>query len=665
VLGLGREGIAQGKREIHQIRLTTRFYTYQSRIRLKQLLKKPGDLFTLGVAGWTIFKLLLLVGLFVLLSKQQEKAFHRLHSWIIARPSDPSVRVMLDRWVRFAIRVAPAGAFLVLVYLFFWIANGAAVPEVDFLRALVLAYGWYRLILSVVHRYITGSARSRKIAVTDTLSLDILRSVRLVLRYAFPVVVFLMLSRRVLGRGYLYQLVVEFAWLGAFPLIAILLYRWRPDIIRTFLNAHPDSRLANKIRESNPEKPKLILTAIAFVFVAARWLRRSVSDTLSRLKLTRKAFAYLFRRQLEKHAEGVAGDVVEPDKLPEALFDAFSEQPAGPELIIDQFPSMDHYQARIARWSTEGIGTVIALVGESGIGKTTWLDQAQHRNPDVQVIRAEIDISTISPEEVCILLGRILDLPGITDAEQFIRALKAGPKRLVMLDQCQNLIFRSVGGMKGFKVFGEIIGRTVPHIFWVCTFSQYAWEYAASVVLTRNIFHDVYTLGPWDEPAISAIINRRMKVAGFKPSFENLIVEKVDGTAFENEVIRTGERFRQLLWDYSDGIPRVAIHFWLRSLYQPKENIVKVRLFSAPSPDLLEEINEPTRFVLAALVLHQNLSIDEAAMVLNYPAHVCELILGFLENYGMAQHQGNRFYIQSHWHRAIVRYLKRKHLLYS
>ena len=665
VLGYGRQGIAQAKREINQLKLMSRFYVYQSQIRLQQLLERSEDIFTLSAVGLKFFELLILLVIVVIIGKNQGKGLNRLHAYVISRPIDPAVRVALDRWLRFTIKVAPSALFLLFIYLAFRIIDAGVVSEVAFLRTLLITYGWYRLILAIIHRYITGSARSRKITVSDELSGRIMRSVRLVLRYVFPVIVFLVLSREVLGRGYLYKVVVDFAWIGAIPLAVILLFRWRPDITAAYLNAFPESALADGIRRSNKSKPGLIKTAIAFVFVTGRWLRKSTSDTLSRFKHTRKAFAYFFRKQLEKQAEADSLSAVEPEPLPESLLATFSEKPVDSDLRIDHFPGLDRYAKKIDKWKHSGAGTAIALVGESGIGKTTWLREAQERFADVEPIFAEVEITTVSPDAVIEFLGNLLDIQDVTDPEQFIAAVKNGPKRLVILDQCQNLVFRSVGGMEGFKVFGEIIGRTVPHIFWLCAFSQYAWEYADSVMLTRNIFREIYRLTPWDEPVLTAMIDRRMQAAGYTPSFEDLIIDRVEGTEFENEVIRTGERFRRLLWDYSDGIPRVAVHFWLKSLYKPSQNTVKVRLFAAPSPDVLEELNEKTRFVLSALVVHQNLSIAEAAMVLNYPEHVCELIMGFLVDREFVQQNGRRFYVRSQWHRAIVRYLKRKHLLYS
>jgi hypothetical protein len=97
-----------------------------------------------------------------------------------------------------------------------------------------------------------------------------------------------------------------------------------------------------------------------------------------------------------------------------------------------------------------------------------------------------------------------------------------------------------------------------------------------------------------------------------------------------HEVIRTSERYRRLLWDYADGNPRIALHFWLRSLAPDGPQHVRLRLFAAPSADDLEGLQEEARFVLGAVVLHQSLTVPEAARVSRYTPALCESLLDFL-----------------------------------
>ena len=90
---------------------------------------------------------------------------------------------------------------------------------------------------------------------------------------------------------------------------------------------------------------------------------------------------------------------------------------------------------------------------------------------------------------------------------------------------------------------------------------------------------------------------------------------------------------------------------------------VRVRLFDAPRTEDLEALSEEARFVLAAVVLHQSLTVSEAAWTLRYQPAVCQSILEFLVGQGYLVMEAERFHVATHWYRAVIRYLKRKHLL--
>jgi hypothetical protein len=211
----------------------------------------------------------------------------------------------------------------------------------------------------------------------------------------------------------------------------------------------------------------------------------------------------------------------------------------------------------------------------------------------------------------------------------------------------------------------DIIGRTCGRHIWLCAFSRYMWDHLTSVYRGQSFFRRTLELDAWNEESLGQLIDKRMMTAGFTISYQDLIVGHVDGTTFFHEVIRTSERYRRLLWDYTDGNPRVALHFWLRSLVPDGRQHVRVRLFEAPSADDLEVLQEEARFILGAVVLHQSLTVREAARVLRYAPALCESLLEFLLGQGYLVNEAGRFYLSTHWYRAVIRFLERKHLVQS
>ena len=127
---------------------------------------------------------------------------------------------------------------------------------------------------------------------------------------------------------------------------------------------------------------------------------------------------------------------------------------------------------------------------------------------------------------------------------------------------------------------------------------------------------------------------------------------------------RTRERFLRLLWDYTDGIPRLAMYFWLRSLVPDAEGTLRVRPFDGPGPDDLEHLGEKARFVLNAVISHEDLTVEESVQVLQFRPDSCLAVLEQLRARGYLTLEGERYRVTHHWDRAAVRYLRRKHLLY-
>jgi DNA-binding IclR family transcriptional regulator len=69
--------------------------------------------------------------------------------------------------------------------------------------------------------------------------------------------------------------------------------------------------------------------------------------------------------------------------------------------------------------------------------------------------------------------------------------------------------------------------------------------------------------------------------------------------------------------------------------------------------------------VLNAVVSHEELTLDEAVLVLQYPPQQCLSLLEQLRSRRYVQFVDGRYRVDPLWDRAAVRYLRRKHLLYK
>lgn len=661
VLGFGARGWAQLRREVDQLDLMTR-YQVGSRWRQLGQAKLAGAIAGPVATGLAQAAAVVLVAVF--LRRRQAAYWRHLRASLRGRVSSPGARLLLVRWLEFARALAPELILLAAVYLGFALVGAGRSPELALVRALALVYAWYRVFLALVHNLLAGRAASGRLEIPPGLSLRILRSVRLVGRYVVVAVVLLTIARRLVGRGYLYTLVVDVAWLGALPIGYVLIRTWRDDIAGAYLKLYPEGRLADAVRRHRERRSGFLVTAVAFAYVATRGIVRSARDVVLRFRHARKAVSFLLERRSQKTVG--LGELPEAPVLPPALAAVFRPGPAPLPLVLDHFPHLQQVEERVAAWRSGGPALAVALVGDSGSGKSTWLAELGRRQGEgAAVSAAAFAHRLVSGADVVATLARDLSLGPASSVDDVVAALRAGPQRLVLLDGCQNLVLRAVDGLAGFSAFVDIVGRTTARVAWVCAFARYPWEYADNVTGAREVL-EVLRLAPWGDEVMEALFRRRLEVAGFRAELDEgagagLATEQDD----DGVMPRGADALVRLLVDRSDGLPLVALDFWARALRQDVGRALVLHTPPVPTADALEALAERSRFVLTAVMTHEDLTITEAARVTHFSVAACEVALEGLRLNGVLERDGGPYRVSPFWQRAVVRYLRRKHFLYS
>ncbi len=660
---LTREGIAQLEREVSHLVLLSRWYF---RARLARLFSTDvlfGDMLAVGLASWSVFKVAILVFLALYARKRRREWFAHLRRLLSERSKSHSTSFWVERWVTAFEAVAGELIFLVAVYVVFRVLlEKNSFAELDLAGDLLLAFGSYRFVLAAFHRTVTSAVEARAMSVSAELSERILRSMRLILRYAFGVYIYLTLSERLLGRGNLHGIAASFAWIGVIPIGVVLVARWRASIVNSYLSNHPEGNLANLVRNTRDKKRGFFAALLAFGFVAARGVFVYARETALGFENTRRALAYVFRRRLEKQAETQGRRVTDLNLLPHTLTVACSDEEQREEGLIDHFPMLDKILEEAKAWRSGGPGRTVSLVGDVGMGKSVWMRKlAAGLGGEEQIHTFE---QRFVGEAAAIgVMSEALRLGPFGDRDALVIALREAPPRLILFDHCQSLFLRSVGGLGGYEACLEVASRTSDRHFWVLGHSARPWAFLTKVFRKVNHFDSVVELRDWEEEQIAELIDRRMKLAGVTPIFDDLVVDRLVGPAYDREVIRSGDRFRRLLWDYTDGNPRLALHFWLRSLDSDGPGRARVHLFGGPSADDLEHLQESNRFILASLVIHESLTALEASAALAFTPEKCDAALRFLRKAEVLSETNGRYRVSTHWNRAVARFLKRKGLI--
>jgi hypothetical protein len=664
LLGFGREGFGQLSRELAQVRVTLELYLARRRHSIDEVPQMARDVFTIGSALTHLVLAILVIVTAVWARSRWRGWLEQLRSSLFRSLSSVRWKRRLQRLLGAVQVVAPSGLFLLTLGALRW-AMGAAADtiEAQILFAPLVVFGVYRLAVDAAAASLLSVAVHFGLAVSDERRSKLLSSVRNVLRIGAAMVLILLVSRGA-GQGYLSSLVVKFAWIVILAAVIGELFRWRREMVGTFLNLQPEGRLAAVVRQSRDRWYGVFVAPAAFIWLAGRAAATVAREFALGFEQTQKALAYVFRRQVERRAEleGYAeGDVTE---LPREVVEAFHEDAVerGP-LVVDHFPQMRDLHQLLSSWRDTGASGSFLLTGERGIGKTSWLNQIE---------RDDLPIERIVPGErftdfahLAARLGDLLEVAVDPDDPLYSlgSALTEGPHRVVVLDMAQHLFLADVGGYGAFAGFARLVNRTCRHVFWLCSMNTYAWRHLVAVRPDAAVFRGSAHLSAWSEERIRELIRARCVASGARFNFADLVVDGVEGVSTQARLIESEEGYTRLLWDYSDGNPRAALHFFLRSLNAERGDRVRVRMFRAPEVDRLEAGGFNGLFVLAAVVTHESISFDHLVEVTRLERPECFIHLDRMAELGAVVCEHELYRVSTTWHRAAVRLLRRRNLL--
>ncbi len=171
-------------------------------------------------------------------------------------------------------------------------------------------------------------------------------------------------------------------------------------------------------------------------------------------------------------------------------------------------------------------------------------------------------------------------------------------------------------------------------------------------------------LQTWDEGLVSELLSKRMNAAGWHADYRALVPGGQSGVYTQARIDLTARDFNRLVWDFTLGSPRSALHYWLKSLVPGSEKTAQVRLFPQPEGNLLERRDETDKFVLASVYWHNRLTVQEAALSLRYPIYACADSLIKMHEMGILRYNNDGWYsVTTAWWPLVTRYLRRKNLI--
>ena len=665
VLGEGRAGQEQLRWEIWRVSARARWYGLRRRTLPGEIVAALRDPFVL--VPWVARGLwvLLVVIAAIVVARRGRRMLEaarvpRIASW-------PRLRRGLERAREVLAALWPELVLLGGLRGVRWAIGGgaAAVRGVELAYALLLGYALYRLGLAAVHRFIVWRSGQDGASMGKATDHKVLGSLRLVGRYVLFAGLLLAVIEAELGAGYLHDLAHQIAWAGAVPVGWILVRRWRGDIAEAYLRRHSEGVLARAVDGSRRRWYGLFVVLLAFSALALAAGGRSARRFALGFEQSHRVLAFVFRKRLERRADAIADDDA---ALPADLVACFSEEPLeDPALGVDHHPGLDRFEAALASWRAEPRLGALLLVGGFGSGKTTWLAAASRKASGVPVRRIALRRRVLTSDDLLAAFAAGLGAPpeALAGVEDLAAWIRSEGRQVLIIDDLEHLFLRGLDAWGAWDAFLELVELSGRSAFWLCAIAKQPYRYLCFVRGGADIFRMIVSLPPWSELELTGLIRKRMAASGYDASYDDMVLDEEPDADREAHVSSAERDYMRLLWDYTLGCPRVALHFWRCSLapVPGEERRVRVRLFRGPDEEELESLSEAERFALACVVWHDSLTAGEAARSLRFPTLLCEDAMAKLTERRILESQGGRHRVTTRWHSATHGYLLRKHLV--
>lgn len=318
---------------------------------------------------------------------------------------------------------------------------------------------------------------------------------------------------------------------------------------------------------------------------------------------------------------------------------------------------------------TKGRFAATVIVGEKSGGLTTFINYLVNQsNYPIAVIRHEIKRNIANKEELLEKLASILDYNEFESIEHVIRVLNDGEKKIIILEDLQNLYFRKIGGFEALTALCQIIANTGKNVYWITTFTLYSWQYLVKAMNVQEFFSYVVQMGLLTDNQIVDLIWKRNRISGFNIQFEpdeSLLKEKKFRKLNENDQQAwLKDRYFTSLNEFAHSNISLALIFWLLSTKKVDESTITIGTFQKPNINFISILSADKVHVLLALILHDGLTTEQLYSFLGTTESSSRMTLLALVEDGIVLKSDDLYGVNPLVYRNAISMLTSKNLLH-
>jgi hypothetical protein len=358
------------------------------------------------------------------------------------------------------------------------------------------------------------------------------------------------------------------------------------------------------------------------------------------------------------------------EKLPHVYQRLFSNDQLTDERI---FIGRDDETARLNKaieyWKNNQVSSVM-LIGEKGSGTSSLINiTLKKQNIDCKIFRKEFNTTIYKEEELLVFLKNMLEINDLATADELVDSLNNfKERRIVIIENIEDLFLRIVDGFDAIKKLMEIITSTSKNVLWITTCNTYAWQYLNKVVNIGDFYIFNIHMKPLNEELVEKIVLSRHNISGYYLDFVPPASIQKQKSFKKLSAIDQQNYLRKNYFDYltksaNDNIA-VALFLWLRSITSFDEENIQITTDLGLDFSFLKKLSDQKLFSLMAIILHDGLSVEENSKIFNVSLKSSHLLFTSMLDDGIIFKVKDNFKVNFQLYKPLINLLKDKNILH-
>lgn len=357
------------------------------------------------------------------------------------------------------------------------------------------------------------------------------------------------------------------------------------------------------------------------------------------------------------------------DKLPTIYRKLYKIEPLEDlELFEGRNKELLQFKNAYTNW-TQNKHAATTILGEKWGGMTSFINYLiKEQKFTHSLTRYELKHTVSTAIEFIELMKSVFKNDTFTNLEDIIEFIENNPKRIVFLEDIQNMYLRKIDGFDALILFFQLIIKTRKQIFWVTSSTLYSWSYLNKTTKIDDYFSYKIPLQVLTDDQIVNLIWKRNRISGFNIRFElsesHQTNKKFQALEDNEQQSILKKQFFNELNKFAKSNVSLALIFWLLSTKNLTEDSITIGTFKNPDLNFLASLSTDKIHLMQALIIHDGLPERSLSTVLNISdIQSSLLILSLLED-GIIFEEEGIYMINPMIYRNTISLLSSKNLIH-